>query len=844
MDSEQRTHSPAEKQLLNALGELADSTSFCTSGTCPLVLPGLVVNGVGEVSLPVSAREARRLVKHASQAPYGRGEETIVDTQVRRVWQLAPTQFRLENPKWDAFITDVVRSVKSEFAVKQKVTASLYKLLIYDKGSFFVPHRDTEKAHRMFATLVICLPSHHEGGTLIVSHAGQSREIDFSGKMSSYDLQYAAFYADCQHEVRPVTDGYRVCLVYNLATTVRKQQPAAPLFATSVESASNAIKAMFEEDDERDMIVLPLLHQYTEAGLAPDPMGDSGEDWDDDEAGDEWGDQDEQDFYDQAQEEADDADEEDWNDDTPARKAAQHVSQQSPDTDLPQSPINLEFKGGDRARVDVLGQVAARTGCRAFVALLTHWQSGNPDYGTIDYAPYGNSWGYGDDQDVSGENERAEFEEVHDETISLKHWHSLTGEPQPFDELSLSESDIVSDIPDEDRPYRQELHEATGNAGMSMERWYHQAVVVLWPESRHYHVLASQGAKNSVPALLALVESTSDPGKSEDCKTFAQRILDEWSYPTHHCDHPADSLGTKMLQCVLATNDSRLATRFFEVVLPQEYASLERDSLTSLAELATWKSIERPLTSLFRKQDPDDYRASLRGLVSTFGTLASRGGALSSNRKSVCKAVLPEVTELVARWEKRRPTIGSNPFAGVVDPLVRGICAVGARNDVKQLLSQVAAKPKHYDLHSVVIPAFRNLRSDDEFAESSTLAQTAVRELGQFCIQQLQQRTAKKPQPPKNWKRSARVDCDCEDCRELVSFLKDKDAKVHRFPRRKDLRQHLHQQIDSYRLDCAHVTERVGRPYTLVCTKNQATYQRNLKQYETDCELLQELSSG
>jgi hypothetical protein len=30
------------------------------------------------------------------------------------------------------------------------------------------------------------------------------------------ELSYVAFYADCEHEVLPVREGTRVCLVYNL----------------------------------------------------------------------------------------------------------------------------------------------------------------------------------------------------------------------------------------------------------------------------------------------------------------------------------------------------------------------------------------------------------------------------------------------------------------------------------------------------------------------------------------------------------------------------------------------------------------------------------------------------
>jgi hypothetical protein len=142
------------------------------------------------------------------------------------------------------------------------------------------------------------------------------------------------------------------------------------------------------------------------------------------------------------------------------------------------------------------------------------------------------------------------------------------------------------------------------------------------------------------------------------------------------------------------------------------------------------------------------------------------------------------------------------------------------------------------------VSAWLQLSGDDPFRSCGKLAEIAMRELRQFCIDELTERTSKKPAPPKNWKRSAKLDCDCADCQELAAFLKDKDAKVHRFPRRQELRHHLHRQIDQHRFDCAHVTERRGRPYTLVCTKNQTSFERVLKQYNTDCKLLKDLTDG
>ena len=48
----------------------------------------------------------------------------------------------------------------------------------------------------MFATFVVNLPSAHEGGELIISHAGQSQRYSFADS-SLFAPRFVAFYADC-----------------------------------------------------------------------------------------------------------------------------------------------------------------------------------------------------------------------------------------------------------------------------------------------------------------------------------------------------------------------------------------------------------------------------------------------------------------------------------------------------------------------------------------------------------------------------------------------------------------------------------------------------------------------
>lgn len=75
---------------------------------------------------------------------------------------------------------------------KPHVRAELYKMLLYEEGAHFQPHKDMEKAPRMFATLAICLPTEHEGGDLVLKHGGQSLTWS-SPKTSAFDLSFVAW---------------------------------------------------------------------------------------------------------------------------------------------------------------------------------------------------------------------------------------------------------------------------------------------------------------------------------------------------------------------------------------------------------------------------------------------------------------------------------------------------------------------------------------------------------------------------------------------------------------------------------------------------------------------------
>lgn len=170
--------------------------SFATSGIVPnSANPGLDVKGIGGIGLPLSARDAVEISKVCRQSPFGKGSETVVDTSVRKTWELNPSQFELQNPDWQRCIQGLVIRISNELGVaggNQHVRAELYKMLLYEEGAFFESHKDSEKAPGMFATLVVALPSSHEGGDVETSFGDHKQSLKTSPS-SNFGFSYLAW---------------------------------------------------------------------------------------------------------------------------------------------------------------------------------------------------------------------------------------------------------------------------------------------------------------------------------------------------------------------------------------------------------------------------------------------------------------------------------------------------------------------------------------------------------------------------------------------------------------------------------------------------------------------------
>ncbi|MCK9451397.1 MAG: 2OG-Fe(II) oxygenase [Bacteroidales bacterium] len=252
--------------ILSTLNSLKGSGSFWSSGVQDFVLPGLNLNKFGELAFPINPTQLETLIGHAKKAPFGKGEATVLDNTVRSTWEIDASQISFKNPRWEKLISKIVKQIKPTLGIEgYTISANLYKMLIYGPGDFFLMHRDSEKEAGMFGTLIIGLPSPHTGGEFVVGFDGKEQQLSFASAVDDYKIPYIAFYADCEHEVKPVLSGYRVCLTYNLIQNATALRPKA----YALQSKVDELAALFQEAEEEFSTPKAILlgHQYTPANF-------------------------------------------------------------------------------------------------------------------------------------------------------------------------------------------------------------------------------------------------------------------------------------------------------------------------------------------------------------------------------------------------------------------------------------------------------------------------------------------------------------------------------------------------------------------------------------------------
>ena len=204
------------KTTLEALDEKS-----CSSGTyrvperLALALPDGDVGAVDDPGF------VDWLLAHAETAPFGQGGKTKIDKTVRHAHRVKGRD-KIDVAGFEP--AAILDEIEAALSPRWHLAAKLTDVLVYPEGGKFDRHKDTPRTDDLVGTLVVGLPIAHEGGAFVVDDGRDEQVFDWSGKAEPMTVRWVALYSDVDHEIRPVTSGARVTLVYSLHHTDKPRE--------------------------------------------------------------------------------------------------------------------------------------------------------------------------------------------------------------------------------------------------------------------------------------------------------------------------------------------------------------------------------------------------------------------------------------------------------------------------------------------------------------------------------------------------------------------------------------------------------------------------------------------
>jgi len=754
-------------EIAEALRPLHGSGAFATELTCGSDDLQLEVTGVGPIRFPISITMSRKLCLVAAKAHFGRRGETLLDERVRDTWEIRKSQIKIDARAWRRTLDRELASLRRLLGLPDggKLVPVFDKLLVYAPGQFFAPHQDSERADDMIASLVVELPSKHEGGAFVVQHHGK-KEVFRGATRGPKDLSFVAFYADCHHEVKPVTSGYRIALTYQLLHRPGARPDRPSLDSSAVERVATSVSDYFSTPVATpyskaapappDRLIYLLDHEYTQKSLG-------------------------------------------W----------------------------TRLKNADRLRVTALRQVAERLDCQLYLALADvheSWSCDDGDWGG-GYGARGRYGGRGyrgrDGPDEERDAGEYALIELFDTEFELRHWIDAEGGATNGVSTDPTMREVCfTRASKELDPFKSEHEGYMGNYGNTVDRWYHRAALVMWPRSRDFAVRARLSPSWAVDELAKRLESRA----ADEALKMAQELLAFWSGIAGQVS--SDAFVSKLFAVLASLDDAELALGLLAPLGPHRLSIHATPAFVALVERygSPWSERVFSAWSASAGHGAPRWLPLLPGLCAALVGGGKQGNALAAwllkretdalKRRHIAVLEMPgsvrdasgtHVQDLVALFETAAligaPAVREDLVAVLVAPQTAlPVVAAGS------LLVQ--CRERHAPA------AVRNLRLDRLYGH---VVGALERILGG------QQRSAD------DWSIEPPPGCVCELCTELSRFLRDRDRVRHAWPLSKERRRHIHNVIDRHGLPVTHETIRRGSPLTLVLTKQRALFEREVE---------------
>ena len=122
----------------------------------------MFIQNYGHMPLPLNSLAAEGFIQKSN-----------IQTFNGQYYYINPCRIAFENPDWDEKLQNLVDNVAIQMGCNGKVISKIKKLKLYKEGSHLLKHKIDLSDKTVFATLVIQLPSVHEGKYVLLGFVGQ-----------------------------------------------------------------------------------------------------------------------------------------------------------------------------------------------------------------------------------------------------------------------------------------------------------------------------------------------------------------------------------------------------------------------------------------------------------------------------------------------------------------------------------------------------------------------------------------------------------------------------------------------------------------------------------------------
>jgi hypothetical protein len=437
--------------------------------------------------------------------------------------------------------------------------------------------------------------------------------------------------------------------------------------------------------------------------------------------------------------------------------------------------------------------------------------------------------------------------EIYETSLTAEHWSDSEGKRLPIKELSVKEDEVLdADALQEVEP-EEEFEGYTGNEGMTLDRWYRHAALFLWPNRRHFSILCQAGSRDAVEALALLVSRWRKSGKKAgaalraECVDFATSIIAQWKENPYAGFRAEKAEPCPLLRSLEAIGEPGLIKDYLRQVLPRDVTVDPGKTLAAVCRKHGPDTFQPELEAAFQGTTAETLERNVRLLESICLARPRTKTGWGELCRALAQTLVTALEQIDQEAAVRDWRAGTVKRGEVLAGLARSLLASEQCELLGRVVDHALARPGKYplrDAHVTALTALGPWLGKNVKKPCPPLSRWLA-----WCREQLEALTAETPQPPADFRRAAPITCRCADCGELKRFLEDPGEQVHRFRVAEARRKHLESSIRQHHCDLDLRTERAGSPYTLVCTKNTASYKEKLKTFHKDQEHLTAIRS-